>query len=121
MNTVRYWDYECNRWATGLSVWDGKALPFDNSGWQQKEPLLPVTSMDRSGYISQDEMRQAKHVVPADMGVWSRSAGLPESAPSVLRCPCGVRLTVHEASKRMRRCRRCRETNRVLRKPRRAA
>jgi hypothetical protein len=118
---VRYWDHVECCWMTGVSVWDGKALPFDNSGWQQKEPLLGQGAYEQGKFITPTEMRKAKHVVPAEMGVWSKSAGYAETAPSVVSCGCGRKLTMRDARLRLRRCQTCRDANRVLRKPKRAA
>lgn len=117
---VRYWDYERNTWAYGVSIWDGKALPYDNSGWrQQYDGRYGVLYQRREtgGYLTQAEMRAAKNVQPADIGVWARSAVLSEHAPSVVKCACGRRMTIAETRNKFRRCLRCRETNRALRKP----
>jgi hypothetical protein len=102
----------------GLSCWDGKALPFDNSGWQQKEPLLGQGAYEQGKFITPSEMRKAKHVVPAEMGVWSKSAGYAETTPSVVSCGCGKKLNMRDARLRLRRCQKCRDANRAtLRKP----
>jgi hypothetical protein len=88
MNQVRYWDYETNTWAVGESVWDGKALPMDNSGWQQKEALLGHGDYDQGKYLRASDLRGKAN---ADAPHWRRGTPrLNKPIPPRKRyCACG--------------------------------
>lgn len=125
MNTIRYFDHETNRWATAISIWDGKELPMDNSGWrQQYDGRYGVANQMRElgGYLSQDDMRKAKNIPKAaSSGTdWLRSSTVAPDAPAVKACACGKQLNMREAKLKLKRCQKCRDGNRMLKKPKKA-
>lgn len=86
MSTVRYWNHEENRWASGESIWNGKALPMDNSGWRQKEALLGGGDFGQGEYLRQSDIKGKAN---ADTSRW-RAPRLNKPIPPRNRyCACG--------------------------------
>jgi len=111
--TIRYWDDSIGGWAYAESIWDGKALPMDNSGWTQKQSLLGRGTKELGQYPSTADTR--KKALP-DVNSWKHNAVFPVDGDPARKCGCG-RLKARDE----KRCRNCATKGRNVKRQRAAS